>query len=550
MVDNFKTSNETIDAGADNGLLAMLEFVEYDPAHALAEYVDNSIQSYLDNKDKLHLINSNYKLIINIEVKGKKIVIKDNAAGISQERFQDAFKAGKKIEKRKNKLKSLGEFNMGMKAASYWFTPTWKVITKSIEETETKLVKMNRDNIINVNSKIKVQKAFNKSKKGFTEVILENITKPISPKKFNSIKDHLASIHREFLRKDIVTINFNNDKLIFIEPEFKKNYPYRPYKEWLDKFKDNLNSQEAKKNKPTEVKWKQNIDISFGDGLRAKGYVGILLTSNPKISGFHYFRRKRCIEQNVFPQEMFSESDRGSERAKSIYGEIQFENAGTTFNKRVIEINDIDMGKFEIQLLNEMKSNNNLWAQADVAQVRYKEFEEFISQIKKGLVDTSEKYNVWKDNYDKNSASAATKALSQGREVKNHNPDDKLPPLVNPKKSINQKKDTVKIDNKTYSYFVEKTYDATNTDPWCVWDIDHETKSVRMRISMAHEFIQTFFTPTNKMQSLGLEYLATYLVTAEIHAQNHQGLGKKASLIRNNLNKILYQLPPRERKRN
>ena len=71
-----------------------------------------------------------------------------------------------------------------------------------------------------------------------------------------------------------------------------------------------------------------------------------------------------------------------------------------------------------------------------------------------------------------------------------------------------------------------------------------------MRLSMAHEFIDTFFNPTNKMQSLGLEYLATYLVTAEIHAQNHQGLGKKASLIRENLNKILYQLPPRERKRN
>ena len=45
----------------------------------------------------------------------------------------------------------------------------------------------------------------------------------------------------------------------------------------------------------------------------------------------------------MFFHQMFNENDRGSERAKSIYGEIHFENAGTTFNKRVIEINDIDM---------------------------------------------------------------------------------------------------------------------------------------------------------------------------------------------------------------
>ena len=51
---------------------------------ALAEFVDNSIQSYIDNKDHLRRINKNFVLEVKIMVNKEEdtIYIGDNAAGM------------------------------------------------------------------------------------------------------------------------------------------------------------------------------------------------------------------------------------------------------------------------------------------------------------------------------------------------------------------------------------------------------------------------------------------------------------------------------------
>ena len=54
--------------------------------------MDNSIQSYIDNKPKLRRLHSNYKLKIDITVNAATIEIKDNAAGIGAENYEEHFK--------------------------------------------------------------------------------------------------------------------------------------------------------------------------------------------------------------------------------------------------------------------------------------------------------------------------------------------------------------------------------------------------------------------------------------------------------------------------
>ena len=63
------------------------------PWYALAEYVDNAIQSYLDNEQKLIEITPSYKLKIEIEVNQNDDFIRifDNAAGINYNNFLRAF---------------------------------------------------------------------------------------------------------------------------------------------------------------------------------------------------------------------------------------------------------------------------------------------------------------------------------------------------------------------------------------------------------------------------------------------------------------------------
>ena len=78
-------SNNSINIRPGVGYLSILSAINYTPWHATAEFVDNSIQSYIDNKTKLRKLHSNYKLKIEIYVSGAVIEIKDNAGGINKE---------------------------------------------------------------------------------------------------------------------------------------------------------------------------------------------------------------------------------------------------------------------------------------------------------------------------------------------------------------------------------------------------------------------------------------------------------------------------------
>lgn len=75
-------------------VLSVLPHLNYKSWFALAEFVDNSIQSSIDNKKALKAVDgSQYKLRVDIDfdVAGNMIAIKDNAAGIASTDYQRAF---------------------------------------------------------------------------------------------------------------------------------------------------------------------------------------------------------------------------------------------------------------------------------------------------------------------------------------------------------------------------------------------------------------------------------------------------------------------------
>ena len=77
-------------------MLSVLKFLEYETWYALAEYVDNAIASYQNNKERLmDLHDRNFQLEVSIEINDpeNKITIRDNAAGIEEHNFPRAFRA-------------------------------------------------------------------------------------------------------------------------------------------------------------------------------------------------------------------------------------------------------------------------------------------------------------------------------------------------------------------------------------------------------------------------------------------------------------------------
>ena len=94
-----------------------LQNMNYKYHYALGEYIDNAIQSYLDNEKELKKIDPNYLLYININIKDDYMEIEDNAAGISEDRFKYAFRPAHKFDN----SDGMNEFGLGMKTASYFF---------------------------------------------------------------------------------------------------------------------------------------------------------------------------------------------------------------------------------------------------------------------------------------------------------------------------------------------------------------------------------------------------------------------------------------------
>ena len=155
MIDtNFKIT-------PDIGVLNAFKNFNYKSWYALAEYIDNSLQSFISKKNLSSLKRD--KCIVNIKFEDRKIMIKDNAFGISENEHSRAFTAG--IPPSNNK--GLSEFGVGMKSAAIWFAPKWKVKTQPCESNLEFEYIFDLSEIINSNGDIKCLISESTNKKGF-----------------------------------------------------------------------------------------------------------------------------------------------------------------------------------------------------------------------------------------------------------------------------------------------------------------------------------------------------------------------------------------------
>src|SRR3989442_1595461 len=98
-------------------VLSVLRHLNYRSWYALAEFVDNAIQSYKQSRsDLMRLDGPQYKLHVSIDLDagdGKRIRIRDNAAGIGEKDYDRAFRPAEVPPD----TSGLSEFGMGMKSA-------------------------------------------------------------------------------------------------------------------------------------------------------------------------------------------------------------------------------------------------------------------------------------------------------------------------------------------------------------------------------------------------------------------------------------------------
>ncbi|MDA9678946.1 ATP-binding protein [bacterium] len=561
MINNKKNKTVVkVNGGMNHASTSILRSLNYKPETALAEFIDNSVQSYFDNR-KLLPLNYKLKIFIHVSSDKKEIIITDNAAGISDKDLKYALMAGGSI--RKNSISSLNEFGIGMKGAAFWFTKTWTIETKAINEDYVKIINMNINEIVkSKNGILDVKITPTKDKNSYTKIILKDCDKSVGRHK--NIITLLESIHRNFLGSDIhIQYCYNkagsiyaNHKLKFVRPKYSREIPKFAYQDWLNKYAIDYESNYALKNKPKEVHWKIPIDISFGTEkmknlYKAKGFVAKLVKSSEN-RGIYFFRRNKMIQGPVYPGEIYT-SERGSGyEYKYIYGEINFDNVNSSITKDSLSISANDMNDFEIKLNSIIKDRNKFHGTSfwDQLRVGIDGYQELINNEKKISIG----FKSDELNYRNTGFSLQKQFESIEKNIKdtkiNRNPEDPL--LLGHRETIlTNKEGKVKIEGHYYKVIIKTTWDDDYFDTWLHYQLDRKNKKVYIQISLSHIFFKEFFfnatTSSVGKESIknGIIILSEFLISSIIYSISVMGV-KKADQVLNNLNSILRELPPSE----
>src|SRR5579859_360055 len=109
----IKSNTKRVNIRPGVSILSVLRHLNYKPWFALAEFVDNSLQSFLTYRHELEAIEGKqFKLEVSIEIDSSddgQIIIRDNAAGIHEADYARAFRAAEVPPDQSG----LSEFGMG-----------------------------------------------------------------------------------------------------------------------------------------------------------------------------------------------------------------------------------------------------------------------------------------------------------------------------------------------------------------------------------------------------------------------------------------------------
>jgi hypothetical protein len=281
----------------------------YTPWHALAEFVDNSTQSYFNNRAQLDKIfDRKDKLTVYIEYDKRKegmLRVTDNAMGMSYKELEHALHVGLPPKNTSGRSK----YGMGLKTAACWIGNVWKVKTKRLGETVEHMVTIDVDAIADGKATLPHTEKINCSAdKHYTVIEITKLNRIFPGRTLGKIKSFLRSMYREDFRSGILNLLWGSEQLTWEDD---------PNRFLLDKSK-----------KP----YKQNFTFTVS-GKAVSGWVGILARGSREDAGFSIIHYGRMVRG--YPD---------SWRPESLYG--QFQGSNDLVNQRLV--GEIHLNEFDV----------------------------------------------------------------------------------------------------------------------------------------------------------------------------------------------------------
>ncbi|MGI0490095.1 ATP-binding protein, partial [Pantanalinema rosaneae CENA516] len=315
------TSPPNVDIAPSVGILGVFSHLNYEPWFALAEYIDNALQSALSSMEELKRLNPNYSLTVDIEYEreqGGRIVIEDNAAGIARSDFGRAFKAAEVPPDRSG----LSEFGMGMKSASIWFARNWRVVTSSPGDPATYSVEFDMETVLSDRlQKLEVREAEAPAGLHFTRVELWNLNQFLNGRTLGKVREHLREIYRAYLKSGQLRLTVAGLELENELPEILRAVDYR--------------ANDVAGISEEVVQWRKDISFLLGNDVVITGWAALRAEGRTNGNGLSLFRRGRVIVGTTGapyrPQLIYGQSN--SYRSQRLFGDLTIEGLPVSHTK-------------------------------------------------------------------------------------------------------------------------------------------------------------------------------------------------------------------------
>ncbi|CAI2051566.1 Histidine kinase-, DNA gyrase B-, and HSP90-like ATPase [Serratia fonticola] len=334
-----------VDISPEMQIYRVLQHLSYGVETALAELIDNSIQSYVEGRKLPNGGGLDERLLVRIDINENTIILTDNARGISREDIQRAVKPGFESN---HSADSLSVYGIGMKSAALWFSEEWSIKTSVPGETYSLNFDFNLPRLLENHSNTETVRIEDEDKnKHYTIITLKNVTRIESKEYYEEtvIPFILETFFRfKFLDLEInynnISLKQNSKKLLLTIPKVLI-YPV-------------VNNKGAI-TKKVPVEWRVDLDFLYEDKT-VRGFILLMEKGSYGQPGIRLLRNNRVIEgTSVYPNvpEVFLGS-KNKYAAQRVYGELELNDFPVDFMKTQFNDNLKDL----FREINQRLSNN------------------------------------------------------------------------------------------------------------------------------------------------------------------------------------------------
>ena len=505
----------------DVGVFSVLPHLNYRPWYALAEFVDNSLESFLRNRAEVSDTDGkSARLRVEVFIDSSEdgtISVRDNAAGIYQDEYQRAFR----LAEPPPHLNGLSEFGMGMKSAACWFGEQFSVRSSALGELVERTISFDIEKIVATKSNVlPVTSRPVPASHHYTEIKISRLHRPPQGRTIAKIKDHLASIYRVFINDGTLELRFRSsgidEILSYVEPEVLVAPPA-----------ESLVRRHKLQDEP--LTWRKTIDFDLGSGMRVKGFAALRKRASTAQAGFALFRRKRLIEgsgeDSYRPQEIFGASTTAP--YQRIFGELHLEGFEVSHTKDGFQWDENEEPFLE--LLREHLNATPLPLIEQARDALYGALRNLTASLDRAVTEAV------KDTVEVLRA-AAPSVLDKQIQAP---PDDQLPPPSLPQSQESWKEEfDLEFNWAKWKVTVEVTNDPGVSDWFTVSDTGDvgDIRQLGVSLSLSHPFMERF-VGTDFDRIKPFVRLAAAMGLAEITAR--ESGARQTGEMRRNINQLL-----------